>query len=169
MCGARLGGRRQTSVTLVLRRLRQEDPDFKAKLKLHSGVLSRKRDGVGGTSKFNYGVEWEGQACCSQSMRRESVGWLNRSWLAKKTLWASEDGGPLDAEPIYVEMPREDMVLALWFLDTLSYLDCLPSPAVSFEELSSDCRYTKRPVTRAAKHAGLLTHSIYHLKWISSY
>lgn len=44
-----------------------------------------------------------------------------------------------------MEMPREDMVLALWFLDTLSYLDCLPSLAVSFEALSSDCRYPKRP------------------------
>lgn len=62
----------------------------------------------------------------------------------------------MEALCIYVEMPREDMVLALWFLDTLSYLDCLPSPAVCFEELSSDCRYPKRLVTRAAKHAALL-------------
>lgn len=44
-------------MTQVLRRLRQEDPDFEASLSyVGRPSQERERDGVGGTSIFSYGV-----------------------------------------------------------------------------------------------------------------
>lgn len=67
------------------------------------------------------------------------------SWLVEQKLISQESTVRIrgsqrtsDAEPTYMEIPRGDTVLALWFLDTLSYLDCLTSTVVRFQEHSSD-------------------------------